>query len=83
MGGRIGQFLGAVSSRRQYDSGGGIHDDGAHGHFTAFSGGLRLRQGLLHGLEAGAVLQHVVFIMKAELRGVRASVKEDIERIPA
>jgi hypothetical protein len=74
MGGRIGQFLGAVSGRRQHDSSGRIHDNGAHGHFTAFGGGPRLRQGLFHGgqaggREAGTGVQHFPFTMTAELRG--------------
>jgi hypothetical protein len=74
MGGRIGQLLGAVSGRRQHDSGRGINDNGANGHFTAFGGGPRLRQGLFHGEQAGglescACLQHFAFTMTAELRG--------------
>jgi len=78
MGGWIGQFLSAVSGGGQHDSGGGINDNGAHGHFTAFSGGPRLRQGLLHGWEAGTGLQHFAFIMTAELPGSRVPVKKTL-----
>jgi hypothetical protein len=43
VGGRIGQFFRAVSSRGKDLSGNGIHDDGADGNLATPGGGFRLR----------------------------------------
>jgi flavin-binding protein dodecin len=75
VGGRIGQFLGAVSSRGKDLSGRGIHDDGADGNLAASGGGFRLRQGQFHGRRRCLGLQHFASGISAWLRGACAGVK--------
>jgi flavin-binding protein dodecin len=75
MGGRIGQFLGTVSSRRKDLSGCGIHDHCAYGNLAASGGGCRLRQGQFHGWRRRPGLQHLAPALSAWLRSIGAGVK--------
>jgi dodecin len=75
VGGRIGQFLRAVSSRGKDLSGSGIHDDGADGNLAAPSGGFRLPQGQFHGRRRRSGLQHFDPTLSAWLSSIGAYVK--------